>query len=126
MKFSLLILFSIVSINTAHAQTINYAGGKIVVEFTKEKKSGKANIKTAIKSFSGLDSTWVKSLENKFNQSFRIERKAKKGQYLVSVRFIISKDGRVSEVLCENDPGYGLCGAVVREVRNAPRWRRVQ
>lgn len=108
--------------NISFAQTNGKNSGRIVVEFMKEKKSSKANIKTEVKSFFGLDSVWVQSLERKFNQSIRIDRKAKKGRYVVSVRYIITKDGIVSDVYCENDPGFGLCDKVVREVKNAPRW----
>ena len=126
MKFFLLMLFSIVCINTPYAQTVNIKYGKIVVEFTKEKKSSKANIKTQVISFFGLDSVWVQSLEKRFNQSIRIARKAKKGRYVVSVRFIMTKDGNVSDVFCENDPGFGLCGEVVRKVKNVPRWSKCQ
>jgi len=122
MKGFSLLLLAFVCIMTTHAQVSNNRYGKIVVEFTKEKKSSKANIKTEVKSFVGLDSVWVQSIEKKFNQSIRITKKAKKGLYVVSVKFITSKDGIISDITCENDPGFGLCEEVLREVKKKSKW----
>jgi hypothetical protein len=117
MKVFSLLLLAFFYIMTTYAQISNKRFGKIVVEFTKEKKSSKANIKAKVKSFVGLDSVWVLSLEKKFNQSIRITKKAKKGLYVVSVKFITTKDGTISDITCENDPGFGLCEEVLRELK---------
>lgn len=49
-------------------------------------------------------------------------RKMKAGKYIVNVRFLVEKDGRISNVAALNDPGYGLALGAVRVVRTGPKW----
>lgn len=49
-------------------------------------------------------------------------RGMKPGTYTVNVRFLVEKDGRMSNVKALNDPGYGLAIGAVRTVRTGPRW----
>jgi protein TonB len=55
-----------------------------------------------------------------------IEKAAKKGmkvgQYTVNVRFLVEKDGSISDVKALNDPGYGLAEASEKVVKTGPRW----
>lgn len=93
----------------------------VVVEITKQK--GNISTKVEVKSaFPGGDSLWVRSLEKKLDEAIRAGKRIKKGKYIVSVKFIVRKDRTVSDVLCETDPGFGLCDKVVRAVGNSPRW----
>jgi periplasmic protein TonB len=56
-----------------------------------------------------------------------IEKAAKKGmkagQYTVNVRFLVERDGSISDVKALNDPGYGLADASVNVVRTGPKWK---
>jgi len=97
--------------------------GRIEVTFTKEKRPDKIYAKVEIKTaFRGGDSAWVQSIEHNINQSNGIDKRLKKGKYIVSVRFILSKDGSLSEVQCENDPGFGICEAVIRVIKKTKKW----
>lgn len=46
----------------------------------------------------------------------------KVGQYTVNVRFLVEKDGSISDVKAVDDPGYGLADASVKVVKTGPRW----
>jgi protein TonB len=67
---------------------------------------------------------WRHQLESHLQKP--IEKAAKKGmkagQYTVNVRFLVEKDGSISDVRTLNDPGYGLAEASEKVVRTGPRW----
>ena len=106
-----------------YGQTVANSYGKIDVEITKQKRPKNIFAKVEITSvFRGGDSSWTKSLETSLNQSLSFRNGAKKGKYTVSVVFMISKDGSISEVRCIADPGFGMCEEVLRVVAKSRRW----
>jgi len=44
------------------------------------------------------------------------------GTYTVNVRFLVEKDGSISDVKALDDPGYGLAAASEKVVKTGPRW----
>jgi translation initiation factor 1 (eIF-1/SUI1) len=122
MKYFQLILFCSICIAKSYGQAVTNSYVRVVIEITKEKKSSKGNNKIVIKSFLGIDSLWVDSLEKKLNQSIHIDKHTKKGKYIVTVKFIRTKDGSLSDVLCENDPGFGLCQEVMNVIKRRQPW----
>lgn len=44
------------------------------------------------------------------------------GQYTVNVRFLVEKDGSVTDVQSLNDPGFGLGKGAVDVVKKGPKW----
>ena len=122
MKYFQLILFLLMCIAKSYGQQVTNSYGRIVVEIIKEKNSSKGNYQIKIKSFSGMDSLWADSLEKKLNQSIRFDKHTKKGKYIITVKFIKTKDGSLSEVVCENDPGFGLCQKVITVIRKNQKW----
>lgn len=46
----------------------------------------------------------------------------KPGVYVISVRFIVEKDGSISDVRALNDVGFGLAEGAIRVVRTGPKW----
>jgi hypothetical protein len=124
MKPFQLIILCLICVTKSFGQTVakNYYG-RIVVEFTKEKRSKNIYAKVEIKSaFPCGDSAWVKSVEKNINQSIGIDKRVKKGKYIVSVKFILSKDGDLSDIVCENDPGFGMCEEVIRVLKKIKPW----
>ena len=124
MKTFQLILLSLICVAKSYGQTVakNYYG-RIDVEISKEKRSKNIYTKVEIKSaFPGGDSAWVKSIENNINRSIGVGKRVKKGKYIVSVKFILSKDGNLSDIACENDPGYGMCEEVIRVLKKITKW----
>ncbi|RZK12560.1 MAG: hypothetical protein EOO46_02670, partial [Flavobacterium sp.] len=45
------------------------------------------------------------------------------GNYTVNVRFIVEKDGSLSDVSVLNDPGYGVGAKVLEMMKFAPKWK---
>jgi hypothetical protein len=127
MKTFRLILFCFVCFNKSYCQKVTKSYCRIVVEITKEKKSKKEIPIVDIKStFPVEDSVWMKSLEKKVIQAIQNGKTIKKGKYIASVRFILAKDGTISDAQCENDPGFGICEEVLRQVIKAPKWTPAQ
>lgn len=67
---------------------------------------------------------WRSNLEK--NLQAPIEKAVRKGMkvgyYIVLVRFLVEKDGTMSDVKALNDPGYGLAQASVNVVKEGPIW----
>jgi TonB family protein len=67
---------------------------------------------------------WRKFLEKYTMQIItEIGQKAAPGRYTVYVRFIVEKDGSVTNVSTLNDPGYGLNRKVLEIMKHAPKWK---
>ena len=122
MKVFLFTLLNIFLIAKTFGQKFTNSYGRVVVEITKEKKSKKVEPKIEIKSFVTGDSSFVKSLEKQIMKSIKISQDLKKGKYVVGVKFITSKDGTVSDVACDSDPGFGLCQELMNIIKKSSRW----
>jgi protein TonB len=49
-------------------------------------------------------------------------RGMKPGTYVVQVKFLIEKDGSISDVRALNEPGFGLGKAAAKVVQTGPKW----
>ena len=108
----------------SYGQTVakNYYG-RIVVEITKEKNPKKIYAKVEnMSAFTGADSSWAQWVENNLNRTIQVDKRAKKGKYIVAVKFIVAKDGSLSDIQCENDPGFGMCREVLRVIKRSKNW----
>lgn len=67
---------------------------------------------------------WRRQLEKHLQKPVEKAAKGgmKAGQYTVNVRFLVEKDGSITDVSALNDPGYGLAEASVNVVKTGPRW----
>ena len=72
--------------------------------------------------FTGADSSWAQWVENNLNRTIQVDKRAKKGKYIVAVKFIVAKDGSLSDIQCENDPGFGMCREVLRVIKRSKNW----
>ena len=122
MKVFLFTLISIFLLGKSYGQKFSNSYGRVVVEITKVKRSKKVEPTIEIKSFITGDSSFVESLEKRILKSIKIPQNLKKGKYLIGVRFITTKDGTISDVTCEEDPGFGLCQEVMTIVKKSSRW----
>jgi hypothetical protein len=119
-----LALLCFICVAKSYGQTVTNTCCRINVVITKEKKPKKIYTKVEIKSaFPGGDSSWAQSFENNLNQSIRIDRRAKKGRYVVSVQFVVAKDSSLADIRCLNDPGFGMAQEVIRALKKYPVWR---
>jgi hypothetical protein len=67
---------------------------------------------------------WIRHLQTQLQRS--IENAAANGidpgTYTIQIKFLVLKDGSVTDVKALNDPGYGLAEAAVKTVQNGPKW----
>jgi len=66
---------------------------------------------------------WNKYLERNLNAQTPADNGAAPGRYTVTVSFLVSKDGTISEVQALNDPGYGCGTEAVRVIKKGPKWQ---
>lgn len=74
-------------------------------------------------SFPGGTTEWIKYLERHLNKDIPGDNGAPVGKYPVIVSFIVAKDGSISDVKAENDPGYGTKDEAIRVIRKGPNWQ---
>ncbi len=73
--------------------------------------------------FPGGLPAWTKYLERNLNRDLPVNNGAPPGKYTVVVSFIVDKNGGISEVQAENDPGYGTKEEAVRVIKKGPAWK---
>lgn len=115
MKFFNLVLLNLLFITKCFGQT---NCNQVVIEIIKEKKSGKVYNKVAFKdTCTDFDSTFLRYIEAQLNKSTKLCRSTKKGKYIVEIRFIVTKDGSLSDVRCTNNPDNKLCEEVLLSIK---------
>ncbi len=74
-------------------------------------------------SFPGGEDAWRNYLSKTLNSNTPVDNGASGGKYTVIVKFVVSKDGSLSDVKCENDPGFGMCEESVRVIKKTKAWK---
>ncbi|HVX50453.1 MAG TPA: energy transducer TonB [Chitinophagaceae bacterium] len=72
--------------------------------------------------FPGGMEEWAKYLKRNLRAEVGAENGAPAGRYPVIVSFLVDKQGNVSEVKAENDPGYGMATEAVRVIQRSGKW----
>ena len=73
-------------------------------------------------SFPGGIPEWTRYLMKNLDAYVPVKNKAPLGKYMVIVRFIVAKDGSISNALAETAHGYGMEKEVLRIIKKGPRW----
>ncbi|MEO6407039.1 MAG: energy transducer TonB [Ferruginibacter sp.] len=94
-------------------------GAKNDTAVNAEKIFEKVEIEAA---FPGGRTGWIEFLQKNLKPNIPVKKKAPAGTYQVVVRFIISKDGNISDITPETSYGYGMEEEVVRVIRKSPKW----
>ncbi len=98
--------------------------GTQVVEKPKEDDENKIFNKVEVEaSFPGGDVAWSRYLKNNLDANVPIENEAPAGTYQVIVRFIVSKDGSISDVVAETKHGFGMEAEAVKIIKKGPNWK---
>jgi len=102
----------------------NIDDGKQVVEEKKTEDENHIFEKVEIEaSFDGGPAAWRKYLEKNLRADVATENAAPAGTYTVNVRFVVGKDGQISDVRALSTHGYGLEEEAVRVIKKGPKWR---
>lgn len=72
--------------------------------------------------FPGGEAAWRNYLQKTLNGNVPVDNGAGEGTYTVIVKFVVSKDGSLSDVTCETDPGFGMCQEAVRVIKKTKNW----
>lgn len=72
--------------------------------------------------FPGGPSAWKEYLEHNLRGELPWRNGAPKGRYKVMINFIVEKDGSITNVIPENNPGFGMTEEAVRVVCQSPKW----
>jgi protein TonB len=73
--------------------------------------------------FPGGLPAWTNYLRSHLNSGLPVENGAPPGKYTVYVTFIVDKNGVISDVAAENDPGYGTKDEAIRVIKRGPNWK---
>ena len=115
MKQFLLSLLCFVFINVNYGQTI--------IEVKNDSDTNRVFTKVDVEAvFPGGEGKWRHFLKLSFNDLLAADNGAPKGTYVVIVKFLVSKDGSLSDIVCESDPGYGMCREAIRLIRLSRKW----
>ena len=72
--------------------------------------------------FPGGQNGWIKFLKKNLQTNIPSKNNAPAGTYTVRVKFIVAKDGTVSDIRIAKDPGYGTAEEVIRVFLLSPKW----
>jgi protein TonB len=100
--------------------------GTGIVEAPQAKEEDYDQVFTSVQipaEFPGGFDAWNRYLERNLNRDLPIENGAPAGKYVVVVSFIVDKQGNISQVRAENDPGYGTAEEAVRIIAKGPNWK---
>ncbi len=117
MKNNFLFIFSFLLIQSSYAQIQDIAMPPAID--SADKVFSMVEVEAE---FPGGLKAWKTYLIKNLKADVPVNYNAPSGQYRVIVRFIVSKDGKISEVAVEKDPGYGTAQEAVRVIKNGPNW----
>lgn len=72
--------------------------------------------------FPGGAAAYKNFLQKNIRAGVPADNKAPAGVYTVIVRFIVHKDGKVSNPVAETNMGYGMEAEVIRLIKISPDW----
>ncbi len=72
--------------------------------------------------FPGGTAGWTQYLRKKLDPLVPVRMKAPAGHYKVFAKFIVGKDGNISDVKAETSFGYGMEWELVRIIKKGPKW----
>jgi protein TonB len=72
--------------------------------------------------FPGGTAAWVRYLQKNLNANTPVDNGARSGTYQVIVKFIVSKDGSISDVQPETKHGYGMEEEALKIIKRGPKW----
>ncbi len=125
--FTLLLLFfgaeasaqQITFADTLHSKTISVKDSTIK-SASADMVFNKAEIEASVDAIA-----WRHHLETKLLPYLEraANKRMKPGNYTVDVRFLVEKNGSITDVVALNDPGYGLAEAAVKVIKTGPTWK---
>ncbi|HCT23319.1 MAG TPA: hypothetical protein DIW54_08290 [Chitinophagaceae bacterium] len=73
-------------------------------------------------SFPGGFKAWQEYLTKNLDVDVPVKNGAPPGKYNVTLRFLVDEQGGLSNIVAENDPGYGTAAEAVNLIKKGPNW----
>lgn len=73
-------------------------------------------------SFPGGVAAWKRYLEKTLDAQSVVDAGAPTGLYTIQVKFIVDKNGNISNVEALNDIKYGMTEQAIKVIKNGPQW----
>lgn len=73
--------------------------------------------------FPGGHQAWVRYLQQHLNPNAPFDNGAPNGTYQVIVKFVVSRDGSISDVIGETKFGYGMEDEAIKIIKRGPKWK---
>ena len=74
-------------------------------------------------SFKGGLTAWAKFLQENLKPNVPIKKGALPGTYVVIIKFVVDKNGKVRDIEAETNNGYGTEVEAIRVIRKSPDWK---
>ena len=97
----------------------------VVVGYGPAEKSAREPIFEKVEiepSFIGGKEAWDKFLQRNLNANVAVQNNAPAGHYTVQVKFVVDKEGNISNFIALTQNGYGMEEEVVRVLRSGNLW----
>jgi protein TonB len=72
--------------------------------------------------FPGGYQGWSRYLKQNLNPNTPVDNGSPNGTYQVIVKFVVSKDGSISDVTSETKFGYGMEDEAIKIIKRGPKW----
>jgi len=73
--------------------------------------------------FNGGLEKWKEFLEKNLKWKIPLKNKAPAGKYTVILKFSVDEEGNLSNIIAENDPGFGTKEEAIRVLSKSPKWK---
>jgi protein TonB len=75
--------------------------------------------------FPGGLKAWTEYLNANLDFNVAVTNSAPEGKYPITFQFVIGKEGGISKIVFENNPGYGIQEEILRVLTkpNIPKWK---
>ncbi len=105
------IAFAIVGTAQTNGKPVSDSGKKLFISVQIEAQ------------FPGGPAAWKKYLQKNLNANLPKDNGAPAGRYTVMLSFLVEKDGAISDIIAENNPGYGSVEEAIRAIKKGPKWQ---
>ncbi len=103
--------------------SINFTYGQTTTAINKDSVKNKIYSKVEIEaSYPGGEEAWRKFMKKNLDHFVPIRWGAEDGAYLVTLKFIVDVDGKLTDIACVDDPGYGTCPEAIRVLKRSKNW----
>jgi protein TonB len=93
-------------------------------EIIEQRKDPEPDIYTDVQVPAKFNGNWIRFLETNLNANVPVDNSAPAGRYSVIIRFVVDKDGNVSDLAPVTNMGYGMEAEAIRALKKtSQQWQ---